>query len=137
MNPDEALRMAQGENSGDIRAPVASLCSQPLVAQLLHELHPNVGDAKCVHARLGGAVRETVSGKRRNNHIKCVGYVSTVACGVSQHGNHFQHFKERAGPAMSENQWNWCGPFAARVDEMDTYTLRGEAIVLKGGHFLN
>src|SRR5260370_7982780 len=38
---------------------------------------------------------------------------------------------------MGENQWNWRRPFAALVDEMDTYTSRRIAIVVKGGHFLN
>ena len=38
---------------------------------------------------------------------------------------------------MSENQWNWRRPFAALADEMDTYTSRRIAIVVKGGHFLN
>jgi hypothetical protein len=31
---------------------------------------------------------------------------------------------------MGENQWNWRRPFAALVDEMDTYTSRRIAIVV-------
>src|ERR1700738_412747 len=38
---------------------------------------------------------------------------------------------------MGENQWNWRRPLAALMDEMDTYTSRRIAIVVKGGHFLN
>ena len=56
MNPDDTLRMAQPQKGGHIRTPVSSLCCQPLVAQLLHELHPYVGDAKCVYSRFSGAV---------------------------------------------------------------------------------
>jgi len=38
---------------------------------------------------------------------------------------------------VGENQRNWRRPFAALVDEMDTYTSRRIAIVVKGGHPLN
>ena len=38
---------------------------------------------------------------------------------------------------MGENQRNWRRPFAALVDEMDTYTSRRIEIVVKGGHPLN
>ena len=57
------MALAPPQKRGHIRTPVSSLCCQPLVAQLLHELHPYVGDAKCVYPRFRGRSEKPYPGR--------------------------------------------------------------------------
>src|SRR5206468_10046000 len=96
----DVLGMAQPQNRADGGAEIASLRTKALVAQLVHQHRPKIGDAKGVHATPGGPVRKAKARKRRNYHVEGDRGVAAVSGRIGEQGNDLEHFQKRPGPTM-------------------------------------
>src|SRR6266849_3051161 len=131
MDADDAVGVAQSQDRAHAGTNVSALSRKAPVSQLVHEPHPQPGDAESIYASAGRPIGKAITRHRWDHHVKRVRGISSIARGVRQHWDNPQHLQERAGPSMSQDQRDRRGAFASLMNEMDSQTLRHIAIVME------
>ena len=114
-------------------SPIAALGHETLVTQVLgHQLCPQISNAGRVHARLLGSVRKTVPRHGGDDNIEGVGRIAAIGRRVGKTWNDLEHLEEGAGPAVGDHQWQWIGPLALGLYEVDPQPVNVGTEVIEG-----
>ena len=126
MGADDARGMLAGEPGGDGGPPVAALDGEFFIAEGGHQLGPEAGHGLGAAARGGRAGGEAEAGERGDDDVEGIGRVAAMGAGVGEKREDALHFKEGAGPAVTDEEGHGPGPLPFRVDEVD-----GQAVDLQ------
>src|SRR3989442_496250 len=123
MDPHQALPEVARKRQRYPVSPVSSLCTEPGVSQ--HTSHQRVPKPRCSRRtdgllRLG---RKTEAGNRGHNDIERIFGRTTVFCRIGERPNRLEKLKYRAGPTVSQNQWQWLRALPFDVGEVNVVIL--------------
>src|SRR5262245_46224310 len=99
-------------------APIATLRAIALIAQPPHQLGPSTSDARCIPPGLVRWAGEPVARNRRDDHVECVGRITTRGARIGQWADHVKKLHDGTGPAMREDQWQRVWFRRAHMDEI-------------------
>ena len=104
MNATHTRSVFQAQPGGCGCAPVPALGSVTAVTKLLHQFLIHVGHVLDVEAGRGWGVRKPVAGHRGAYDMKCIVRPPAVRFRVGQGTDDLCKLKDRARPAMRDNE---------------------------------
>jgi hypothetical protein len=125
VHADDVVGVGSAHLRGDERAPVAALRPVAPVAEAAHQLDPGPGDPFGGPARLGGRSREAVAGDRRDHQVEGVGGVAAVRRRIGQRPDDLEELRDRARPAVGDDQGQRRGLRRADVQKVDAGAVDG------------
>src|SRR5262249_43002869 len=132
VDSEESLRNCQAEPRRHAGAPITALRSETLVAELRHQLAPQLPNPSARHTRLARPIREAVAGQRRHDEIESVGRIGAAGSRIGEQRDDFEKFEDRPGPSVSEKERQRIGSLAAYVEVVDVEAADAGSEIRKG-----